>query len=259
MAINFNVLNEEQGASHQEIVRRDPFDPAPLVGLLAKYEDEIFKMSKLAAQVIVADDESCQLATTYTTQAKALRQKIDKKHKELKAPYLEVTKRLDGFRKTISDRIQDVENYLNNKIRPYLQKKERERQEAERQAREEAARIQAELEAKARAEAERLAKEQNISKEEAEAMMEPVPVVVSAVETETKTVTETGTAKLKEKWVWQIIDFKALPNEAFESRKDEVTKALAPFLNAQVNAGLRNIPGLKIYKEAKIDTRTSRR
>ena len=286
--MDFNILNrgnmsDAEFAGHSAVelpvedkttlpMKRDPFDPEHLVKLLAKYEGEIAKMEATALAHEVKDDDSNELAVTYTTQAKALRNKIDKKHKEAKAPYLVVTNALDGFRKRLSDRIQGIEIALNNKIRPYLQKKEKERQETEKKAREEAARIQAIEDAKAKAEADRLADEarqkalaENKSKDEAEAaavvaaaMAEAAPVVVAEAQQETKTVTETGTAALKKEWTWSIIDFKALPHAAFLARSEEVTKALAPYFNAQVKAGIRNIPGIKIFEQAVISTRTRR-
>jgi len=247
-------------------------DPAQLIALLAKYEDQIDTMAMTIRGIEVIDDTTCHTATLYTTQAKKLRQTVDAEHKRLKEPYLNVTRELDGFRKRISDRIQDIEDMVNGKIRPYLQQKENERREAERKAREEAARLQAELDARARAEAMRLADEarqkalaEKKSKAEAEAaakaaevMAEPAPIIVVAIEKETKAVTESGTAKLKEEWTWAITNFKDLPDAAFDFRKDEVTKALSPWINAQVKAGIRNIPGVKIFKQTIINTRTRR-
>lgn len=264
MTIDFNILNEAvQDAEFANIIKdsvikRDPFDPSHLVGLLAKYEGEIERMRDLAWQVAVVDDESCELATTYTTQSKKLRQIIDKEHKRLKEPYLNVTRHLDGFRKAISDRIQDIENHLNRKILPYQQKKEQERQAAERKAREEAAKLQAELNAKAKAEAQRLAEKMKITEDEASKFIEPAPIIVANVPEEVKTITETGSSKLKEAWAWEIEDFKSIPNDIYEMRKDHVIKALAPAINARIAAGIRNIEGIKIFKTAKIETRVKR-
>lgn len=278
--VDFNVLLNKEAKpaqpelyeSHAPVQVIDPFDPAPLVELFNRYVAEIDNMDTVALAHEVKDDASCELATTYTTQAKALMQTIDKKHKEVKAPYLTVTRALDSFKKSLVDRLKSTQKIINQKIQPYLQKKEQERREVERKAQEEARKEQERLEAEHRKEQERLAEEarqkalaEKKSEEEAEAealaaaaLAEPPPVVVAEVVTETKTVTDTGTAKLKTEWAWEIEDFKALPDAAFESRKDEVTKALAPFINAQVKAGIRNISGVKVFQTTKIDTRTRR-
>jgi len=168
--------------------------------------------------------------------------------------------------------LQQTQRIINGKIQPYLQKKEQERREAERKAQEAAREEQARLDAIAKAEADRLAEEarqkalaEKKTEEEAEAeaqaaaaMAEPAPVVVAEYGMETKTVTDAGTAKLKESWDWEIEDFKTIPTDIYEMRKDHVIKALAPAINAKIAAGIRNIEGVKIFKTTKIDTRVKR-
>lgn len=253
--------------------KRDPFDPAPLLDLFRRFHGEIDVMANKSMGLMVTDDASLQTATTYTTQAKALAQAIDKKRVELKAPYLEVVKVLDGETKELKDRTAQIQDHLNGKIQPYLTKKENERREAERKAQEERDRIQRELDAKAEAErqaaaeaARKAAEASGLTKQEAEeaanmaaAMVEAAPVIVAQeLPTETKIQTESGTAKLKEEWSFTIEDIKAMPDAAFEARKTEVIKALSPWVNNQVKAGARNIPGVKIFKVAKVATRTSK-
>lgn len=250
----------------------DPFDPAPLLRLFEDFTGEMSVMDNEARAIQVIDDPSNQLAVEMTTQAKKLQQMIDKKHKDLKEPYLAVTRELDGFRKNLSDRLASIQKTINDKIRPYLQKKEQDRLEVVRKAEAKAKAEQERLEkiaqderdrlaaeARAKAEAEGLdKKEADKAAAEAAAMVEAPPVIVAEAPEETKTVTEAGTAKLKKEWVWEIENFKALPAEAFESRKAEIVKALAPYFNAQVKAGIRNIPGVKIFQQAKLDTRAKR-
>jgi len=276
--MDFSVLNREPGPRTlvEQIppppMKRDPLDPAPLLLLFDQYVAEIDSMDTQAMALQVVDDDSNHLAVEMTTQAKKLDQIIGKKHKALKAPYLAVTQPLDGFKKKLSDRLQQTQRIINGKIQPYLQKKEQERREAERKAQEAARKEQARLDAIAKAEADRLAEEarqkalaEKKTEAEAEAeaqvaaaMAEPAPVVVAEMETETKTVTDAGTAKLKTEWAWQIKNFKELPNEAYQNRCDEVTKALAPWINYQVKAGIHNISGVKVFQTTKIDTRTRR-
>jgi len=252
--------------------KRDPFDPAPLLDLFKKYHSEIDKMANKSMGLMVTDDQSLELATVFTTQAKALNQTIEKKRVEVKAPYLEVVKVLDGETKGLKDRLAQIQAYINEKIRPYLQKKEVERKEAEKLAQEEAARIQAELDAKAEAERQAAAEEARkaaiaagMSKKKAEAqaqaaaaMVEDAPTVVAqALPDETKVTTETGSAKLKEKLVGELIDIRLVPDACIQARWEELKKAVQPYINAQIAAGARNVPGFKIQKVAKIETRTS--
>jgi hypothetical protein len=254
-------------------VKHDPFDAAPLLDLFKRFHGEIDLMANKSMGLMVIDDNSLSVATTYTTQAKALAQAIEKKRVELKAPYLEVVKVLDGETKHLKDRTAEIQQHLNGKIQPYLTKKENERREAERKAQEERDRIQKELDDKAEAERQAAAeaarkaalaegmtkREAAILAQQAAAMVEAAPVVVAQeMPAETKVSTESGTAKLKEEWSFEITDIKALPDAAFESRKAEVIKALSPWVNNQVKAGARNISGVKIFKVAKVATRTSK-
>jgi len=270
---NYNKLvddfvNEELGLP----IKRDPFNPAPLLDLFKQYHNEIDKMANKSMGLMVKDDETLELATTMTTQAKALNQTIEKKRVEVKAPYHEVIKVLDGETKGLKDRLAQIQGHINQKITPYLQKKERERREAERLAQEEAARIQKEADEKARLEREKAADEARkaaelagMNKQEAEqeaqaaaAMVEDAPVIVAQTVEETAVKTETGTAKLKEEWSFEIVNIKELPDRAFEARKAEVIKALSPWVNAQIKAGSRSVPGVKIFKVAKVKTRTNK-
>jgi len=254
------------------IAKRDPFDPAPIIKTLAQYNGEIDKMVDSAMTLIVKDDQSLELATTYTTQAKALASTIKKTKDEKKRPYLTVCQALDQFTKQVIDRLDNLQAGINKKITPYLQKKEAERREKERLAAVEAAKIQAEMDAKAEAErtaaaeaARQSAIDAGLTKREADAeaiaaaaMVEAAPVVVAQTTEETKVLTETGSAKLDERWVFDVVNFKEIPDDIYESRRIEIIKAMTPIVNAKIKAGMRNIPGLKIYKEVQIKTRTSK-
>ena len=239
----------------------DPLDPAPLLKLFDRYVSEIDSMAQTAALHVVTDDESNAQAVEMTTGAKKLAQVISKQHQKIKAPYLAVIQPLDAFKKGLWDKLSGIQSILNGKITPYLAEKERQRREAERKAQEEARRIQAELEAKAKAEAEAERKRleaENKPEEAAAVVPEVVPQVVPQVDTETKTVTETGTAKLKTEWTFEITSFKDLPDAAFIERHDAVQAALSPWVRRQVAAGIRNVPGVRIFEQSKIDTRTRR-
>lgn len=82
-----------------------------------------------------------------------------------------------------------------------------------------------------------------------------VPEVVTSVPDEIKTVTTSGSADLKKEWAWEIQDFKSLPDEAFQARAKEIIAALTPYLNAQIKAGIRNIPGVRVFEKATLKTR----
>lgn len=254
--------------------KRDPFDPAPVKELFKKFHLEIDKMESKAMAIEVKDDASLKIAVEMTTQVKALFQRCDKNRINEKAPYKRIVDVLDGETGDIKKRTLQIESRLNKKIGPYLLTKEQERIAAEFKAREEAARVQAEMDAiaaKEREEAFQAAKQAAVDSGmsgldaemagmEAAKMVEPAPVVVAQeLPTETKVQTESGTAKLKEKFVGELVDIRAIPDACVQSRWEELKKAVQPYINAQIAAGARNVPGFKIFKQAKIETRTSKK
>uniref|UniRef100_A0A6H1ZMU5 Uncharacterized protein n=1 Tax=viral metagenome TaxID=1070528 RepID=A0A6H1ZMU5_9ZZZZ len=255
------------------IAKRDPFNPEQLINLLRGYIVEIDVMVSKATDIKVFDDSSMEIASDMANQGKALVSVVSKKHAELKRPYLDVTQPLDDFKKKITDRVTlCIVKPLENKILPYMQMKRRAAEEEARKAAAEAARIQAELDAKAEAErvaaaeaARQSAIDAGMTKREADAeamaaaaMVEAAPVVVAQVVEETKVQTETGSAKLKEKLVGELIDIRLVPDACIQSRWEELKKAVQPYINAQIAAGARNVPGFKIYKTAQVSTRVSR-
>jgi len=255
------------------IAKRDPFDSEQLINLLKVYIVEIDVMVSKATDIKVSDDSSMEIASDMANQGKALVSVVSKKHAELKRPYLDVIQPLDDFKKKITDRVTlCIVKPLENKILPYMQKKDAERREKERLAAVEAARIQKELDDKAAAERQKAADDARaaalaagMSKKKAEqeaqaaaVLVEDAPIVVAQVVEETKVSTETGSAKLKEKFVGELIDIRLAPDACIQARWEELKKAVQPYINAQIAAGARNVPGFKIQKVAKVQTRVSR-
>ncbi len=213
--------------------KADPFDPAPLTALFARYNIEIDNMVDKAEKVLVTDDASLVDANNKINQAKRVASTIEKQRVEVKAPYLKVTTAVDGFCKALKDKLLDIPKLINEEIKPFLIKKEKERVAAAKKAEDDAKKLQAEL-------------------------PKDAPVVVAEkIPDETVVKTDSGSTRLKSEWVWEITDFRALPKEAFEARKKEITKALTPYLNAQVKAGIRKIAGVNVYEEQTVVSRSS--
>lgn len=251
----------------------DPMDPAPLVNGFKQFEAKIAEMFNEADDHEVTDDASNSQAVEMIGQAKKLSSAIEAKRKEVTDPYLRVKQTVDGHVKIVRDRLSGIVITLERKIGPYLQKKENERREAERKAEEERRRLQEEADRKAREEAARLAAEakaraaaegadkktQEEAAKQAALQAEPAPVVVvETVPDETKTKTSSATAGLKKEWTWELEDIRSLPDDIIEQRWNEIVKAVAPAINPRVKAGVRNIPGVKIFQQAKINTRVRR-
>ncbi len=239
---------------------RDPFDPAPLAELFDKFRGQIDAMRAQAATVQVVDQASHDVALTMIGEAKQVAGKIEKKRKEVKEPYLQMGKAIDGFANPLVGALKDIAGKLEAAIRPWIIEQDRKRREAEAEAR------RAAEEARRKAEAEAAEKARQAAAE-AEAKHEPPPppepVVIPAVPdvpAETRSKVETATASVDLVWDWHIEDlFAALQNQALvDARQKELTKAIAPWINAQVKAGAREIPGVAIYQTEKVKTRVRR-
>ena len=80
------------------------------------------------------------------------------------------------------------------------------------------------------------------------------------VPTETRSRVETATASVEVVWDWHIENLAAVlqNRDLVEARQEALTAAVKPWINAQVKAGVRDIPGVAIYRVEKIKTRVRR-
>lgn len=251
-------------------VKRDPFDPAQVKELFDRFHGEIDTIQTTAAAVVVDSDQAYADAQEMLGKAKKLAGAIDKKRKELKEPYLAFTRVLDGEANGLSSRLNQIASGIESgKLLPYARMKEAQRQEAERRARQEAAARQAELDRLARLEAEKLAAEARAKAEkdgksaaqveaaaqQAAAMAEPAPMVVPDIPKETKVTTDNATSKIEYDWDWSLLNFRDLPDDILEDRKEQIIAAIKPAVTARIKAGIRNISGINIYRVEKLRTR----
>lgn len=249
----------------------DPFDPAPVRELFARFQGEIDGMQGEALAITVTDDKTYVDAQEMMGRARKLRSRIEAKRKELKQPFLAHIKFLDGEAGAITQRLDDIAGGIENlKMLPYAMKKEAERREAERKAQEEARIRQAELDRQAREAAEKAAAEArekaasegkdaagaNLAARQAAAQVEPAPVVVPDIPRETKVTTDSATSKIEYDWDWELVDLRQLPDDILSERREQIVAALKPAINNRIKAGIRSIAGLKIYRVEKLKTRT---
>lgn len=239
--------------------------------------EEAVRMINQAGQIIKElDKKHEELKRPY----KKITDLLDNARKELK----------DGLGMIQNILRSKVQPYLQEKERVRLEAERKAREEAARIQREleasarkvaeEAARIKYEAEKAEReriaaenrkamdaeqAERERIAAEleekrlkEESEKKAAEAANEAaalVPEIVSEVPSDIKTVTEAGSADLKLEWTYEILSFNNLPEECFTARAEQVEKAVAPWINAQIKAGIRNIQGVRVFQKSTLKTR----
>jgi DNA repair exonuclease SbcCD ATPase subunit len=270
----------EPETRQQAVQVRDPLDPGPVIALFGRFHGEIDRMASQVEGVQVTNPAENDHASTLTLQCKNLHNTLEKKRQKIKEPYLNVTRLLDSEVKALRDRLSGIQSGLNRKIQAFLmeeqKKRDAERRRQEAQQRAEQARLDAEYRAKneelaraVREKAEAEAREKGADEaaakqaaeqaaQEAEAQAQPAPIVVMPEPPPVMSRSDHGTAKLKTKTAWKVADFRQLPDELFQARWEMLEKAAAPWINAQVKAGRIQIPGVEIYQETQLETRTRR-
>lgn len=241
------------------------------VALFGNFQQAIARMRAEADAVTVTDDTSHANAVEMVAQAKQVAARIEATRRQAKAPYLEAGRAIDGFANPLVDAVKDIESGLIKKATPYLIEKKRQEDEARRQAEAEARRQreQAEAEARTRAEEQRkaleaaeaaLAKAEHREPEPVTVVVDPVAVIAQPpiVPARTEIKTDSGTARLKTVTKFEVIDIQGLPVECFTARAADIIKAVSPWINAQIKAGRKDIPGVRVWEESEMKTTTRR-
>lgn len=224
MEIDFGAALEPQSS---EMAAGLPavFDTAPVAKRLAVYDRELDFLVKRAQEVEVRDEGSLRLAVETAAAAKKLDGAIEKLRKQYVEEPNRFIRAVNNLAKRYQDRLKQVESGLKRKISEYQYQLELERRKAEAAAQEEARKLQERLQA------------------EAQAAGVEAPQVVAPVIPEKATTVRTaeGSAIQRTQWTFEVVDPALVPREYLTV--DE--KAI----RAAVKAGVREIPGVRIYEE----------
>ena len=215
------------------IVATTPFDMEAVKERFAPYLIRIQEMKGLAEAHQVSDDASAQQATAMAGETKRLGKKLEEGRKEVIEDPSRFVKSVNGLIKGFTDPLNTIESGLKTKIGQYQYKVELERREAERKAQEEVRKLQAKLDAQA--------KKTGIAPIQVQA-----PVVVPQ-----KTVARSdngSAAHIRRVWKAEIVDAQAVPRE-FCSPDMRL-------INEAVKAGIREVPGLRIFEDIQTILRT---
>lgn len=166
---------------------------------------------------------------------------------DIKAPYLEATRALDGKAKSYDEALDRVRRQARGKLNAYVAAVDKKRRDAEQAERE-------------RIEAERAA-EIEAAKTNAPAGSDELDAVVSKLE-QTFARPSTGPAPTKSEpiargdygarvgtrsvWKAEIVDVKKLPKAVLDHPK--VVEAILSVLNQQAKSGIREIKGAKVFE-----------
>jgi len=237
MMINFNAPNEAADAINHGAAplanEVSVFDFGRVQSRFAYYFELLQAMKNEAENHQVKDDETNEQAVEMATQAKQLANKVDKLRLEIVGPHKDFAKKVDSTAKSIKDPLDAIERNLKGKMSKYFQEREIARLEAER---------------KAKAEAEALQKK--LYEEAKKANVEPV-IVAPAMIPQPKTIarTETGSASVRKVWTFDIDDPRSIPRDYMILDQQKV--------RAAIRAGIREIPGLRIFEETSVALRSA--
>lgn len=208
----------------EAMVVKQSFDLEPVNQLFAKVHEVIDDMAKQADAHKVIDKPSMEVAIGMGTQAKQYINKIEKRRKEVKRPYLDYIKRLDTLAGGVKKRLEAIQESLRQKIRPVMIELKNKEEAAQKAAQEAAA-----------------------AATQKGGVAPPAPPAPISDGGQTKTAT--GSAGLTKKVTWEITDITKVPKEYLT--------VIASKVNKDAKAG-KQIPGIKITVEDDVSMRAAR-
>ena len=219
--------------------------------------------------VVVNDSESQQMAVTTLSNLKGILKKLESSRTEIKAPVLDLGKRIDAKAREFALELSAEESRLHNLIQTHY-RAEKEKADADRrmaEAMERKRREKAEAEARAiEQERRRLEQEANNAKTaaeydrrkaEAERLAAEAEKVRAAAEAAPKPEVESP-AKAEKMTVRTVPKHRVLNLAALYHARPELVRmeANTNAINAAIRAGETSIPGLEIWEEPDISVRS---
>lgn len=231
-------IETQTATSTPEIVEAEP--PATAIisvkpeideAVIALYKQSL-KLEQYAGALVIASDDNIRSATNDLSIISGLKKAIEEKRKEYTQPINDHLKAINEAFKTFTEPLDRADRITRDKVLEYRQEQERRRKEAE-----EIARLEREA-------------------AEMRAALTGEPVVVPEV-VEAPAVApdhyraEMGTLGKATIWKFEVIDFALVP--------DEYKIVDAGKVGRVVRAGLRSIPGIRIYSGESLRVTTQQR
>jgi len=199
--------------------------------ILTRFDAEVDNLLMLVQAHQVNGPDSQGQAVILAGNAKKINAAIEKIRVDLVAPALEHQRKVNALAKGYQDKLKAAENDLKHKIASYQQKVEMERRKDESAALEAARKLQEE-----------------VNRDAKKAGVAPVQVLAQVIAPQpVKIRTEVGTAYQHTEWRHEIIDTSLVPKEYLMVDERKIREA--------IKAGVRDIPGCRIYEEKSIRMR----
>jgi hypothetical protein len=198
---------------------------------LSPYREQIQNMMKEAMALTVDSEESNAMAVELGIRAKKLNKIVEAEKKRITEVPSDFVKAVRNFCKEFfQDTLKRIEEITKQKVKVYQDILKLERRKAEETAKKAIEDLQKKIDKEAK-------------KAGVEAPQIDTPVISQAPKV---TRTDSGSAYIRKKWVFEIIDLKKLPDQYFiPASPDEAA------IQKAINAGIRQIPGVRIYQETK--------
>lgn len=203
-----------------------PFDLEAAKKNFSWVHDALDRLRTEADAVAVTDETSVKGAVAMAGQVKQLTKKIEEQRKTIVEDPGGFVKSVNSFCKDFTSKLEAIEHGLKRKIADYQHRQELARREAERKAQEAAAKLQADLDKEA--------KERGVA---------PVEVALPVMPKQDTVVrTDTGmSAHVRKAWKGEIVIPDDIPREYCSPDQRKINDA--------VKAGLRSIPGVRIFED----------
>lgn len=230
-----------------------------LVNLHARLE----MVRKHADELIIHDAETNQVASAKLAILTQSKKQLETKLKELRTPLNSQLKLISMPFNILLDQIKPINTTLGRKVMRYqdeVDAREKARQEDEQRRAAEALRAQqAEIDEQAEMSDSPLARQDSEDIAQEIKDIETVPVKVQA----TRTSTLAGTVGRQKRWTYEVIELKKVPRKYLAMVVKEPKAGLQVgwldsghrLVMAEVNKGVREIPGLRIYQKSSIAIR----
>jgi hypothetical protein len=189
-------------------------------------------MQREATEIQVSDEATEKRCSEMTSQTKALKKEIEATQDLLIGDAQKFVKSVQSFTLPFRKDLEAIEAQLKRKLGDYAYRKELDRRKAE-----------------AAAQAAAAAAQKKIDREAKKAGVEPVQLPTPIVPKEAAPVrTETGTSSYVSTWDFEVEDITKVPAKFLMVEAAAVKNA--------IRAGVREIPGLKIFEKMVVRTRT---
>jgi hypothetical protein len=206
------------------------------------FRQRIVDLVVAADRAVCTNDDEAGRCGDYLRQIREAEKFIDETHRNVKAPYLEAGRAVDGEKNVLMGSVQEAKRLVQRKLDTYVAQQEQKRKDAERQLREAEAIRQREEEERLRA--------AGVSEETIEAIVEEAVVNVP---THTKIVGTYSSVGSRKEWTHEILDYHTVLLEVADNAK--VRDAVELVVKAMIRSGTREIKGVRIFQQTKAGVR----